>query len=146
MRRNGLRQRQTRGQKKRRPVNAVKPNDLLADKVQVSRPVLFKLLLFSRIVGAIANGGHVVGQSIQPDINDMLPVAGNRNPPLETGARDAQVLQSPFDVGRTKRRLLRLSSLRDVAAQEAEDFIAAYFRLNQKLIALNQVNQLTLVV
>ena len=49
-----------------RPVDAVVADDVLADQVEIDRPPAGEAL----IVGAIANGGEVVRQGVEPDVGD----------------------------------------------------------------------------
>jgi len=79
------------------PVDAVEARDLLADEVQVGGPVALELLLLGvlllcgqivAVLGPVADGGDVVGERVEPDIYDVLGVAGNRDAPGEAGARD----------------------------------------------------------
>ena len=81
-------------QQKRRPVDAVEAHNLLADHVYVGRPVTRQLFLVYGIVGAEADRRHVVGQRIQPHIDDVLGIARHRYAPLERGAADRQIAQS----------------------------------------------------
>ena len=74
------------------PVNAVEPHNVLADHMQIRRPVV--LVFVRRPVGMIPNAGDVVGQRIDPYINHMLVIEGDRNPPFEGGAGHAQIRQS----------------------------------------------------
>ena len=65
-------------------------NDLFADHVHIGRPILFKL----HFIVAITNAGHVAGQGVIPDIDDMFRVARPGNPPLERPAADGDVLEA----------------------------------------------------
>ena len=65
-------------------------DDVLADHVQVGRPVLPQ-----RIAGVgIAALGDVVGERVQPDVHDVLGIARHRHAPREAGARHREVLQA----------------------------------------------------
>ena len=75
----------------RRPVDRVEAHDVLADDVQVGRPVALELVAVG--VGK-AGRGDVVGQRVDPDIHDVLVIAGHPHAPVEGGARDRQVLQA----------------------------------------------------
>ena len=61
-----LRQGQPGGHQESRPVDAVEAGDLLADEVHVGGPELIKARLVSGIIRAVAEGGDVVGQRVEP--------------------------------------------------------------------------------
>src|SRR3979411_311717 len=44
-----------------------------------------------------SDAGDVVGQGVDPDIHDVLWIAGNLDAPIERGARNRQISQSAFD-------------------------------------------------
>ncbi len=89
----------------RRPIDRVEAHDILADHMQVGRPVALEL----RAVAVGKSGrGDVVGQRIDPDIHDVLGIAGHADAPVERGARDRQILQA--------------------AAHEARHFVEALLR------------------
>ena len=73
---------------KRRPVDGVEPDDVLADHVQIGRPVALEQIRFG--VGK-AGPGQVVGQRVDPDVHDVVGVIGYLNAPVERGARDGEV-------------------------------------------------------
>ena len=75
--------------------------------MNIGGPVFFKAF----VAFGVPEGGDVVGESIQPDIDHMLGVAGNGDPPGEGGTADAEILQPLFD--------------------EVDHFIAAGYRLNE---------------
>ena len=87
-----FRQRQVEAHQEDRPVDGVEPEDVLADDVQVGRPELFKLL--GRAVGVVADGGDIVVEGVQPDVDDMLRVEVNRDAPFKGSAADAEVLEA----------------------------------------------------
>ena len=74
-----------------RPDDRVEADDLLADEVDVRRPVLLKQRI---VVRAVAQRVDVVGQRVHPDVNGVLRVKIDRNAPLERRAGDAQILQA----------------------------------------------------
>ena len=103
------RQRQTGRQQERRPVDGVLTDDLLADQMHVGRPVLARTARRRRIVRAVADRGHVVGQRVEPDVHHVRRIVGNRNAPLERRAADAQILEAVLEkrhhlVAATRRR------------------------------------------
>ena len=81
MRENVLGQRQASSHEHCRPNNAMEADDVLANEMEVGRPVLAEL---GFIIGAVAQGGQVIDQSIDPHIGDMLGVEGQRNTPVES--------------------------------------------------------------
>src|SRR5438270_7573768 len=94
MRDDGLGQRQSGGQQKRRPVNTMEADNFLADHVHVSRPVTFKVFLLRRIFRSQSDGGAVVAQRVQPYIHHVLGIARHGNAPLESAAADREITQA----------------------------------------------------
>src|SRR5258707_12397595 len=84
-------QRQPCRHKHRRPVEAVKARDVLANYMRISRPVTLK---HGRVIWK-ADGGQVVGQGIEPDINDVIRITREWHSPglLEPGhaSRDGKI-------------------------------------------------------
>ena len=76
------------------PVEGVEPENVLADDMDVSGPVLGEV--FAAAVGVVAQGGDIVGEGVQPDIDHMAVVKAHRDAPLEGGTGDAEVLQAGF--------------------------------------------------
>ena len=81
----GFGQRQAGGEQECGPVDAVEADDLFADEVEVGGPVLFELGLLGGVVAAVADGGHVVGEGVEPDVDDVFFVAGDGDAPFEAG-------------------------------------------------------------
>ena len=52
------------------------------------------------VVAAVADGGHVVGEGVEPDVDDVLFVAGDGDAPVEAAAGDGEVFEGSGDVGR----------------------------------------------
>lgn len=72
------------------PDHRVKPEDILGDDVMIGWPVL------AAIVGI--DGGEVVKQGIDPDINRLLWVAGHRDAPSAgPGTRDGDIVETLID-------------------------------------------------
>ena len=114
----GFGQRQTGGHQERGPVDAVEADDLLADEVQVGGPEGFVLA----VVGAApAQGGDVVGQRIEPDVDDVLLVARHGDAPVEAGAGDGEIAQA--------------------ALHEGDDFVAARLRPDEVGMLLVELEQ-----
>ena len=76
---NLLRQRQVCTHQHGRPNHRMEPDDFLAHQVHVRRPVFVIQFRFIRI----AQCGDIVGQRIQPYIDDMLLINWDRNPPVK---------------------------------------------------------------
>src|SRR5260370_31309933 len=88
MSKNVCRQGQPGAQKKRRPVQTMKANDLLADQVELSRPVAFEAVVWK------ANTRQVVRQGIDPHIDDLVGVVRHGNAPPHLTPPDRKILQS----------------------------------------------------
>ena len=117
MREHALRRREAGRHQEGRPEHAVEADDVLADHVQVGRPVLPQ-----RIAGVgIAARGDVVGERVQPDIHDVLGIARHRHAPREAGARHREVLQA--------------------ALHEADDLVAPAVRRDEARVLVVEVEQ-----
>ena len=60
----------------------MEPYYILADYVHVRRPVFF-VTCFVFPVRVIAYTRYIIGKSVQPDVNDVLIVEINGNPPFK---------------------------------------------------------------
>ena len=89
-----LRQGQTHAHEKRGPVDRVETHDLLADDVDAG-PEFLQIVVF---LVAVAQGGDIVEQGVQPDVDDVLRVEVDRDAPGEAGAAHTEVLQAAFAV------------------------------------------------
>ena len=78
----------------RRPDDRVEAHDILRDHVGVGRPELVEVVV---LVIEIAQRGDIVGERVDPDIDDMLLVEGHGDAPLEGRARYAQIFQTGLD-------------------------------------------------
>ena len=88
-----LRERLVQCHQKDGPIYRVKPDYILADKMQIRRPVaLIQIPVIS--VGIKAYPRDIVYQSIKPYIDDVLFIKGNRYAPCEGGPRYTQILQT----------------------------------------------------
>ena len=76
-----------------RPVNCMEADDIFSDQMQISRPKLF-ILLAAVAFRIVADTGNIVGQRIQPYINNVFLIEINRDTPFERGSGNAQILQS----------------------------------------------------
>ena len=86
-----LGQGQTQGVEHDGPDDGMEAHDLLADQMHIRRPVFAEQFI---VVGAVAQGGDVVAQRVQPDIHRVLLVEGHGDAPLDGRAADAQVVQA----------------------------------------------------
>ena len=75
--------------------------------MQVCGPVFFELGLVGGVVAAVAYGGHVIGEGVKPDVDDvglrgfgfLLDLRGDGDSPLEGAAGDGEIFQAAFDEG-----------------------------------------------
>ena len=80
-------------QQHRRPVHAVEAQDVLADEVVCRGHHVREALL----VGAVADGGDVVDERVEPDVEDVALVPRARDAPVDRRAGDRDVLQALAD-------------------------------------------------
>lgn len=73
------------------PIDGVEAHNLLTHQMHVGGPVLVE---FAVALLAVAQGGDIVGQRVDPYVDHVLGVKIHRHAPGETGPGDAQVLQS----------------------------------------------------
>src|SRR5262249_20877085 len=76
-----------------RPIDGMEADDVLADQVDVRRPVAAPKFGIVRI----AEAGDVVGQRVEPDIHYMAVASRHWDAPVKARPRNAEVLQSAFD-------------------------------------------------
>ncbi len=86
-----LRQRLLERHQHRRPDDRVEAHDILGDHMHIGGPVL---VIVGKGAVLIAQGGDIVRQRVDPDIDDVLGVKGDGDSPAERGARYAQILQT----------------------------------------------------
>ncbi len=122
MREHALWQRNARRHQECWPVDRVETRNILADNMRVCWPV--SPLVARRIW--IAECGNVVGQSIDPDIHDVLFITWNRNAPIECRARNRQILQARL--------------------YEANDLVATLRRHDEAGIVFIKLKQLVLII
>jgi hypothetical protein len=60
---------QASGQEEGGPVNTMEADDFFADEVEVGGPILLEV---GFVVAAIAQGCDVVGEGVQPDVDDVF--------------------------------------------------------------------------
>ena len=99
MRENALRQRLLRGHQKRRPVDAVEADDLLADQMQLRGPVFLAL----QLVVAVADAAQIAGERVVPDVDDVLGIVRPGQAPLHGLAADGDIAQPGFDKAHASR-------------------------------------------
>ena len=75
------------------PDDGVEAHDLLADKMHVGGPERLVVAVGVLIVHE-AQGGGVVEQGVDPDVDDVLGVEVDGDAPLEASTGDAEVLQA----------------------------------------------------
>src|SRR5436309_1308756 len=73
-----------------RPKRAVEPRDVLADEVDVGRPVFVE----RRAIVAVADAGDVRQQGVEPDVDGEVFRERNANPPGLVGPANEDVPQS----------------------------------------------------
>ena len=76
-----------------RPDDGVETDDLLADKMHVSRPEGLVITVGVLVIHEAQRRG-VVEQRVDPDVDDMLGVKVDRDAPLEAGAGNTQILEA----------------------------------------------------
>ena len=98
-------QRQPGAQQQRRPVQAVKPNDLLADQVELRRPEALERL----VVVGVANTRQIIGQCVDPHVDHFVRRAWHRDAPAHQAAARRKISQPlpdyPQDFVTTRRWL-----------------------------------------
>ena len=82
--------RQPGGEQQRRPVDRVELEDVLADEVEGRRPEAVGQVV---PVAGEAERGDVVEQRVEPDVEDLVGIPRDRDPPLQPRARERDVLQ-----------------------------------------------------
>src|SRR6202008_3158126 len=103
------------GKQKPRPKRGGKGYYVFADEVQIRRPEA------AGFVFGAADGAKVGRERIEPDVKDVRLLTRNGDAPANRGARDAEVFQPTFD--------------------EADDFVAPRFRLNEIGVLLIKIEQ-----
>ena len=71
-------------------------HNFFADHVHVGGPVFVVLALIRR---AIAEGGDVVGERIEPNVDHVLGIARHGDAPGKCAAADGEIAQASFDKG-----------------------------------------------
>ncbi len=94
-------------------------DDVLAHEVEVRRPAVLQLGL---VVRAVAQGGEVVDEGVDPHVGDVLGVEGQGHAPVEGGAADGEVVHA--------------------ALHKAHDLVAADFRADELGVGLVVGDQL----
>src|SRR5215471_10934059 len=77
----------------------MKADDLFANHVHIGRPVPLELFLVRLVSGTKADGAEVIDQRVEPNIDHVLGIARNWNPPLESAAADGKIAQPAFHEG-----------------------------------------------
>src|SRR6185369_12233277 len=110
-----LRNRQHCGHQECGPVHCVKADDVFTYDVHVGWPEA------ATFVFRAADGGEIGSEGVEPDVENVRFLTGNGNTPTDGGAGDAEIFQATFD--------------------EAYDFVAARFRLDEVWILLVEIEQ-----
>ena len=79
-----------------RPVETVKADDVLPDEVEPLGGPLPVALVGLSVVGK-AERRDVVAEGVDPDVEDVIGLLGNGNPPLHPGPADGEVLEALAD-------------------------------------------------
>ena len=111
--------RQAGGHEHRGPDHAVEADDVLAHDVLLGRPEARKAL--GGLGVAIAGGRDVVDEGVEPHVGHVVGVEGQRDAPVERGARDGEVLEAALD--------------------EAHDLVATDLRLDEVGVSGIEVEQ-----
>ena len=88
-----LRQRNIQCHQHDRPIDRMETNDIFTDQMQVCRPVF----LHHRITVAVqikTKSGKIVAECIDPYINHMFRIKGDRDSPCKRGSGYTQILKS----------------------------------------------------
>ncbi len=89
----------------------MEPQDVLSDQMYVARPECVELFVIFEKPDAC----KVIGQGIEPDVNDMPLVGRDLDPPAKAGPADRKIAQAAFyetrylvipDIGHNKIRVL----------------------------------------
>ena len=108
------------------PVDRVEPNDFFADHVQVGRPIFLEpWIRFAARAFTVADAGHVAGERVVPDVENVLGIAGPGDAPFDGFAADRDVFEAAF--------------------HEAADFVEAEIRLNEIRLGAIQLEQAILI-
>ena len=81
---------EAQGFKEHRPIDRVEARDVRADDMDdLSLGIVPEILEAGIVFLEITQGGDVVGQGVQPNINHVFGVFQNLNAPIEGGAGNA---------------------------------------------------------
>ena len=91
-----LRQLDSRRHQKRRPVDGVEADDVLADEMHVRRPPAPEGFV---VAAPEAERRDVVRQRIEPDVDDVIGIAGPRDAPGDRRSGDGEIFQTLLHEG-----------------------------------------------
>ena len=91
----GLRQRQPGAHEHGGPDDTVEAGDVLADDMKVGGPVRRRTAI--RIIPAEAKRRYIVDQRVEPHIDHMPRIVGQRDAPVESGAGHADIVETALD-------------------------------------------------
>ena len=96
MREHALGERHIQSHQEDGPIDGVEAQNILADDMHVRGPVLAEMLalLLVSLIGIVSERRNIVGQRVQPDVNDVTGVEIHGNSPREGGAGNAQILKA----------------------------------------------------
>jgi hypothetical protein len=104
-----------------RPDHRVELEDVLRDQVNGGRPEALGQVLAGARVG---ERGVVVEQGVDPDVDDLRLVPGNRHAPLEPLAAEREVAQAAADEGeRLVVAVLRRDEVRALGVEALEPLL-----------------------
>lgn len=98
--------------------------DVLPNQVNISGPIA---QIFAVVIGQIAERGDIVGQCVNPDVNDVLRIARNLDSPVKCAAGNAQILQTRLE-------------------EVVDHLVAAGFRLDEIRIGFDVLQQSVLIL
>src|SRR5258706_15533090 len=82
-------------QQERRPVHSMKSENVLADEMKRG-PVAFEVVM---PIVAPPERSDVIQQRVEPDVNSVIRIARNRNPPLDRPPADCLVSEPAGNKG-----------------------------------------------
>ena len=135
--------RQVKGHEDGGPDHRMEPEDLLADDVVVGGPVLASLGKGVAVGFAEPQGGDVVHQRVDPDVDHVLGIVGHRHAPREVRAADGDVLKPLAQsaehfvaprLGADEVRLLGKKLLEPLLEGTETEVVIALFGANQWLV------------
>src|SRR5262245_48165304 len=98
MRKDRLRQFYPCRHEERRPVDAMKAQNVLTYQMYICRPEFAEMpLRAAQMIICVTDSRYIIGQRIEPDIDCVAWITRNRNTPFDGDTADRKVFQSTFD-------------------------------------------------